>query len=52
MKLYFVTINDFKANEVSTYLNGTGIQLQVIRYQIQEILNLDLTGSPRSYLQG
>jgi XTP/dITP diphosphohydrolase len=42
MKLYFVTINNFKIKEVEGYLTGTELELQPIAYQIQEILNLDL----------
>lgn len=43
MKLYFVTVNNFKATEVASYLRGTDIELQVIQHQIQEILNIDLS---------
>ncbi len=43
MKVYFVTINEFKANEVGHYLRGSGADLQVIKYPIQEILNIDLS---------
>lgn len=42
MKIYFVTVNEFKAAEVTDYLGGSGIELQTIDYRIQEILHLDL----------
>jgi XTP/dITP diphosphohydrolase len=42
MKLYFVTMNEFKEQEVSQYLEGSSVVLQVVKYPIQEILNLDL----------
>lgn len=42
MTLYFVTMNDYKPKEVTEYLSGTGIGLSVVRYPIQEILNLDM----------
>jgi XTP/dITP diphosphohydrolase len=42
MKLYFVTTNAYKVKEVQQYLAGSGLELQVVAYPIQEILNLDL----------
>jgi XTP/dITP diphosphohydrolase len=42
MKIYFVTMNDFKAKEVTEYLKGSSLELQIVPYRIQEILNLDL----------
>jgi hypothetical protein len=42
MKIYFVTMNDFKATEVREYLKGSSLELQIVPYRIQEILNLDL----------
>lgn len=43
MKIYFVTVNDFKAKEVPHFLRGTGADLHVVRRPIQEILNSDLS---------
>ncbi len=42
VKLYFVTVNDFKAEEVTHYLRASGVDLSIIRHGIQEILNIDL----------
>jgi len=42
LKLYFVTVNDFKAKEVTQYLDGSGVELKVIPHEIKEILNIDL----------
>lgn len=42
MKIFFVTVNDFKAKEVQQYLASTGLELHVVKYRIQEILNIDL----------
>jgi XTP/dITP diphosphohydrolase len=42
VKLYFVTVNDFKAAEVSHYLRPSGVELNVLRHGVQEILNIDL----------
>ncbi|WP_158789127.1 non-canonical purine NTP pyrophosphatase [Granulicella sp. L46] len=42
MKLYFVTMNPFKEQEVTQYLQDAPVDLQVFKYPIQEILNLNL----------
>jgi XTP/dITP diphosphohydrolase len=42
MKLYFVTVSKFKSCEVREYFRGSGINLEIIDYQIQEILHKDL----------
>jgi XTP/dITP diphosphohydrolase len=42
MKLYFVTMNDYKAKEVAEYLENAPVDLQVFKYPIQEILNINL----------
>jgi XTP/dITP diphosphohydrolase len=43
MKLFFVTVNDFKAKEVQEYLKASGVELHVVKHPIQEILNIDLS---------
>jgi len=43
VKLYFVTVNDFKTKEVGQYLSSSGVDLHVVKYPIQEILNIDLS---------
>jgi XTP/dITP diphosphohydrolase len=43
MKVYFVTVNGYKETEVAEYFAGSGLELQVIKKQIQEILHLDLS---------
>jgi len=42
MKLHFVTMNLFKATEVQEYLAASTIDLQIVDYPIQEILNKDV----------
>jgi XTP/dITP diphosphohydrolase len=42
VKLFFVTVNEFKARELGYYLRDDGIDLQIVNYPIQEILHLDL----------
>lgn len=42
MKLYFVTISEFKGIEVQTYFKDSGIDLEIVNYAIQEILHKDL----------
>jgi XTP/dITP diphosphohydrolase len=43
VKLFFVTVNDFKTKEVQEYLKDSGVELEIVRYRVQEILNIDLT---------
>jgi XTP/dITP diphosphohydrolase len=40
--IYFVTVNDFKAREVQHYLSTEGVNVQIVKYPLQEILNIDL----------
>ncbi len=42
MKLYFVTISEYKSKEVPAYLLDSGIDLEIIKYKVQEILHKDL----------
>lgn len=42
MKLYFVTVNKFKAQEVRSYLKDSRVEVETIGFQIQEILHLEL----------
>jgi XTP/dITP diphosphohydrolase len=43
VKIYFVTVNEFKAKEVPYFLRESGVDLQVVDLPIQEILNIDLS---------
>jgi XTP/dITP diphosphohydrolase len=43
LKVYFVTVNPFKADEVRTYFAGSGFDLEIVSHAIQEILHIDLT---------
>lgn len=43
MKLFFVTVNDFKTKEVREYLKDSGVELEIVKYGVQEILNIDLS---------
>ncbi len=40
--LYFVTVNDYKLTEAKEYLKGTSIRLEPVKFEIQEILHLNL----------
>lgn len=42
MKIYFVSVNDYKAREIKGYLEGTGVEIEVVPHEIQEVLNIDL----------
>ncbi len=41
-KLYFITSNDYKKEEVVKIFTGTSIELQVVALQIQELMHIDL----------
>lgn len=42
MKLIFITVSDYKRKEVTSFFDGSGIELQILHYPIQEILDINL----------
>jgi XTP/dITP diphosphohydrolase len=42
VKIYFVTVNEFKFQEAKDYLRGSKVELERVNYQIREILDLNL----------
>jgi len=42
MKLYFITINNYKKREVKEYLRGENIDLKFVKYRINPILDFNL----------